>query len=601
MMGASRFSVFLAAAVGTAMIALSVGVIGDVHAAADPDHLKCYKIKDQKTFKSAQVELTALLSEFGMPESCELKGKAKHFCVPVSNAVMSVEDGTLQSVDGDYLNADQLCYKLKKCPKTEIPPREVSDLFGTRNIEKFKASKLCVPAYTEGLPVVPFCGNGVIEPGETCESDNECAGGESCNSCCVCMDSQCPDTLVLTRFDPVGTTTTASDNDAGWTGISHNNDVGDLVEQRLKLCSVSGAGPNSCGVATIGGIDPAGGMCRCENDRRQVCDEPLSNDDDDCGGALCTCYWSAPGPAVSLGFPTCSDTLFAKDVSGTFNVDTGDAEIHASLIQGGNLGEGLLNPCPTCDGDLTLNDGVRDGTCSGGPQDGMSCDAQSLSASFPAPGGGAYGIDCGPNTAVLSGGMHVNKVFTTGVSVLEATVPCGPNGEDLCHCGRCDADTTIPCNSDADCGAGGLCGVESVGNPAQNGCTDQVCTDLGNGQGECSTGGPVSHFCDGIVRASGMGFIACTTNDDCSEMTIGTDAGECSIVENRSCHPSTITVSGTPSVTDPFLVTAVCISPGFAAAANLVGGFPGPQKYNMQTSAELPCAGDPGATYPNCP
>ena len=569
------------------------------HAQA-PDHLKCYKMKDLKTFKSAQADLDALAAEFGMPESCQIKGRAKEFCVPVTKTVTSIVPGPTQAVNGEFLNADHLCYKIK-CPKVEIPAREVSDQFGTRMIEKFKASKLCTPAFTDGLPIEPQCGNGTIEPGENCEDDADCGAGESCNTSCLCMDSQCPDTMLLTRYDGVGTLTTGTENDSGWTGISHNNEVGDLAPLHLRLGSVTGSGPAACGVATITGVDPSSRHCRCANDRRQVCDEPMQIDDDDCGGNQCMCFWNPPVPTHSLGFPTCSVSFLTEDISGTFNVDTGEAEIIVALEQGGNNAEANLKPCPTCDGDVTMNDGVRDGTCNGGPQDGLSCDAMSLDATFPAPAGnGAYSLDCGPNAAQLSGGMRVEMRLRTGASTLPPTFPCGPGNANLCHCGRCDGDTQQTCTSNADCGSVGPCGVSSITNPAPNACTDEVCTDVGAGQGVCLAG-PTLSMCDGVIRADGSGFITCSDNADCDVGVIGVPAGNCTIVQNRDCYPDTINVNGTASVSDPFFASATCVSPGFADVANIVAGFPGPVVYQLQTANQLVCAGDPGSNYPSCP
>jgi hypothetical protein len=57
------------------------------------DHLKCYKAKDQSTFRKASADLSALQSQFGIDESCTIKPKAKMFCVPVAKAITAIEDG----------------------------------------------------------------------------------------------------------------------------------------------------------------------------------------------------------------------------------------------------------------------------------------------------------------------------------------------------------------------------------------------------------------------------------------------------------------------------------------------------------------------------
>ena len=130
-------------------VALAVGLAIALQAAtasAQPfDHYKCFKAKDTaKVFKKAAVDLTALQSEFPN-ENCGLKAKPKKVCIPASKQVLGVEDGNDNPFDAQVLTNAQVCYKMK-CPKATISPLEVTDQFGTRDIEKFKPSTLCVPA-----------------------------------------------------------------------------------------------------------------------------------------------------------------------------------------------------------------------------------------------------------------------------------------------------------------------------------------------------------------------------------------------------------------------------------------------------------------------
>jgi hypothetical protein len=112
---------------------------------AQNDHYNCYKAKDTaKVFKSATADLTAFQVQFAA-ENCAIKAKSKQVCVPASKTVTAIVDGTDAPFPAQNLTDLQICYKIK-CPKVAIAPIEVSDQFGTRNIEKFKASTLCVPA-----------------------------------------------------------------------------------------------------------------------------------------------------------------------------------------------------------------------------------------------------------------------------------------------------------------------------------------------------------------------------------------------------------------------------------------------------------------------
>jgi len=112
--------------------------------AQDHDHLKCFKIRDEMTFRSAAVDLDALAAEFGL-ESCTIKGRAKEFCVPVTKDVTSIDGGSVIAADAEPLTLGRLCYKLR-CAASTVAPQVVADQFGTRTISRFKAFELCTPA-----------------------------------------------------------------------------------------------------------------------------------------------------------------------------------------------------------------------------------------------------------------------------------------------------------------------------------------------------------------------------------------------------------------------------------------------------------------------
>jgi len=169
------------------------------------DHLKCYKIKDQRQFKSAQVSLQALQAQFGALDNCTIKGKAKEFCVPVDKNVTQIDGGSLQTVDGTDLGFDRLCYKVK-CPKRDIMPEQVSDQFGTRSIEKFKVSLLCTPAVkgppptttTTTLPPLGACVGGSSWP--TCSGD--CSHLSASHLCEARAGQTCACVLPCAGLDP---------------------------------------------------------------------------------------------------------------------------------------------------------------------------------------------------------------------------------------------------------------------------------------------------------------------------------------------------------------------------------------------------------------
>ena len=128
---------------GAALLA-TVALCGP--AAAQTDHLKCFKIKDIAQFKAATADLLPSSLDF-VGENCSLKGKGAQLCVPASKANVIVEEpsGTFPTITADALTGAQLCYKVK-CPNTDSATVHVNDQFGTRDITKGKVSKVCGPA-----------------------------------------------------------------------------------------------------------------------------------------------------------------------------------------------------------------------------------------------------------------------------------------------------------------------------------------------------------------------------------------------------------------------------------------------------------------------
>ena len=93
--GRHRGKAMMRISLAVVAVGLLVGALPASSQAQPYDHLKCYKAKDQKLFKKTQANITALQTQFGIDEDCQIKPKAKLFCVPASKFVTSIEGGAV--------------------------------------------------------------------------------------------------------------------------------------------------------------------------------------------------------------------------------------------------------------------------------------------------------------------------------------------------------------------------------------------------------------------------------------------------------------------------------------------------------------------------
>jgi hypothetical protein len=461
--------------------------------------------------------------------------------------------------------------------------------------------------------------------------------------------------------DLLGRCVTATGLDAGWTGIAHGQDINDQISvQGLLRCPgpFDGGSSEPCGACEVAGLDTANmTLCRCATDNGvlctekfdfdatscgvsgiscsvdddcRVCDQTTSQsclDDEDCPGkevclvgprqpsclnnmcvGACDCYFGPPLPLSAGNVPACTLNKFANDVSGAVNVDRGSGEITANLATLVYLGELITVPCPYCEGDVTLNDGTRDGTCVLGEDAGKPCDVQVPNLTFPSPSGGGHSLDCFPSAVknVSGSGLKISMAQTTGIASLSAGVECGflPFDPQLCQCGVCSDDLTAICTSNAECAAlgTGTCGQAGQGDPRANQCTaGDVCVDLGGGLGECSSG-PVTNFCDGALRSGGEPYVTCLSDSDCDSTDCGGGVGvglcgTCSLARIRECFLPTIEAVGFADPRVPIGAATFCIPATEDPGVNSTVGLPGPARVTHQTRARAFCSSDPGIEY----
>jgi hypothetical protein len=318
-------------------------------------------------------------------------------------------------------------------------------------------------------------------------------------------------------------------------------------------------------------------------------------------------------------------------------VDTAEFEMTANLRTKVHLGLSVFSPCPTCDGDVTYNDGVRDGTCSGGQSIGLSCDSATRNHSFPfvkyscsltgdpceagsdcssgadscdatvlATPGGEYSLDCMPSaSANVSGlGAQISLELSSGNVSLTAGLSCAGLPAYDCHCLQCSGDSTLPCSSDAECsavGAGTCSSLGSGGIGISNSCNDAVCTPnvapADTTMGYCAAGPAVTE-CDGLLLPSGEGFLRCGNDADCSSYGGGAvDTGNCTLSTPKWCFLDTVQANGSAIPGSPVGGSVFCIPPINSQAVSSSIGLPGLGRVLLQLEPVLFCANDPAQIY----
>jgi hypothetical protein len=408
----------------------------------------------------------------------------------------------------------------------------------------------------------------------------------------------CPagiDSLVRGRHTVTGDTTTTR-LELGWTGLAHSADLQDNYYISVDI-SCPNPGP-PCGTCTIDGISPAGkqyqSFLRCTNNIAQECTLPFQNDPA-CGGSLCAYVLGPPLPVSAGNNPVCSINRLKQDITGTSDPDAGAGALSVALSTLVHLGEGLTSPCPVCVGDTTPLDGVKNGTCTNGPNNGQPCDIQGYSATFAAGSNNeGLSLDCPPSQlANISGsGLNIPLELTTGATILPFENSCdSPLGFLDCACGMCSGQTDLPCRNDQECidaGAGTCTSIGSGVARVPNDCADGVCTPVGD-KGTCEAG-PNDTYCDGALNADGDGYIGCATNADCAAVNSecqGNNCGSCTDAQERPCFADPILAVGTPDVENPVLVSTFCLPPTSNAAINGVSGSPGPVRVRVDQLTEL--------------
>jgi hypothetical protein len=376
------------------------------------------------------------------------------------------------------------------------------------------------------------------------------------------MPGVCPAEVLVTAKprQSNGDTSQPTELDAGWTGFGHNAEI-ITFNGHVNLSCTDGT-CSDCAVT----VNCSSGNCRCDNDQSILCDEPFGPDADDCGGNDCNVYFGSPLPLSASGTPTCIQTRIVQELDGTADVGTGVSNTQVVNSSKVHTGINQTQPCPICSG----------GLCDSGARSGLACVDGGVSPTF-----GATSFDCPPDPlANVSGsGLYIELNFSDAPPPLDANVPCSLVGILDCHCQQCSGDTTIPCNSDAECAAAaaGTCTANTGAGNLPSNCNNACVVD-GDGQGKCDGAGPTQSFCDGFTHPDGTGIITCGTNADCA--AVGPTTGDCTVSATQNCFGNSgdsINVAGTfGSQEGGVLGSTFCIPPTASGAINGAAGSPGP-------------------------
>jgi len=418
----------------------------------------------------------------------------------------------------------------------------------------------------------------------------------------------CPTTILVAVNAGTGggARLNATNLDLGWTGFAHGIEIPDGLEGSIAVdCSASSNDGSACDACTPAlRCAATGANCRCSNDSTALCDTPNGPDADDCGGNTCIVHLGPPLPINPANSPTCVVNTAAADLTSAAPIDIGAGTSATALSMRTKVFHGLAQtrPCPKCEGDTVPNDGIKDGTCNGGDNDGGACDANGIYATF-----GETSYDCQPSAGLnVSGfGLIVGLTLSDGPASLAEGTDCGIGAGYRCACRVCSNDPTKACNSDLEC-APGTCSDDGTGATSfPNVCSDLVCT-----LGECTSASSQIRFCDGHLAGDGSGVLSCGTNADCStfDSECGDGCGNCTLSEPLPCFTSgtgteTIDVAGAPGTDGGVLASAFCVPPTGNAGTNAAFGWPGPATVALDARFTAQCANGTAWQFPggsNC-
>ncbi len=348
-----------------------------------------------------------------------------------------------------------------------------------------------------------------------------------------------------------------ADLDSGWTGIAHDSKVVGKGTLTVGL-DCHGNDKGSCGACDVCG--PIASTTVVDNHRCAADSSKTCTSNADCGSGDCVFFFGAPLPLSSGGVPVCVTNRINGSITGTADPDSGEGEAMVSLTSSVFTAVDVAEPCPRCSG-AGFN---QTGTCDIGARAGMACTVHGTSALF-----GNTSFDCPPPPGANVGNLQIPLNPTTGTSMITASSSKKCVGFGF---------TSFDCFCD--------------GQQQPNACNSGTCVLDGTGAGKCSPN-MVDNQCSVEI------FRGCTGNADCRPPSEGGTCSTCATgmqtctTKARPCFPGAtagmvtgpIVRTGTPSTTNPTLVSTFCIPATSSSGVNTAAGLPGPGALSLPSKA----------------
>jgi len=386
--------------------------------AQTPDHLQCFKIKDDAAKASYLADITPDDGAFPAAVGCSIRVPAKLLCVDaVKSNVTPPPPGA-----GDGAAAQKyLCYKTK-CPKAQ-PTATLTDQFGSHGVTVKTTGLVCAP-----VPVAVSCSDTITNGSETdvdCGGGTcpTCANGLSCNTGSDCTSGACSTGICVSLLVNGAACSSGGQCSSGSCvdGVCCNTSCASTCQACTAVKKGAGA-DGSCG-SIVNGSDP----------------------DSECSDS---------------GAATCSFNGFCNGIGG--------CAIYAPGIECGaaTCSAGVANAADLCDGMGSCQNGAAT------PCGNYACGPTTCNAFC------ASDVDCAV-TAYCSAGGCLAKLSTGSVCSSNSMCQSGFCVDGFCCDGSC-ANTCESCAGAANGGADGICGFITAGTDPDNECAGSfVCDGAG--------------------------------------------------------------------------------------------------------------------------